>query len=66
MKLTLLFALLTTGLFQVGVTPLAELSYVAAGVLAYVQVGRSVAQVTSQIRLSSLSSNASSAAPSAG
>ncbi len=61
MKLTMLFALLATGLFQVGITPLAEMSYLVAGVLAYIQGGRSVAHVTSQIRLSNLSSNAASA-----
>ncbi len=63
MKLTMLFALLATGLFQVGITPLAEMCYLVAGVLAYIQGGRSVAHVTSQIRLSNLSSNAASATP---
>lgn len=63
MKLTMLLALLATGLFQVGITPLAEMSYLVAGVLAYIQGGRSVAHATSQIRLSNLSSNAASATP---
>ena len=63
MKLTMLFALLATGLFQAGITPLAEMNYLVAGVLAYIQGGRSVAHVTSQIRLSNLSSNAASATP---
>ena len=63
MKLTMLFALLATGFFQIGITPLAEMSYLVAGILAYVQGGRSVAHVTSQIRLSNLSSNAATATP---
>ena len=43
--------------------PLAEMSYLVAGILAYVQGGRSVAHVTAQIRLSNLSSNAATATP---
>ena len=61
MKLTIIFALLTTGLFQLGISPFAELSYVVAGVLASIQGGRSIAQVTSQLRLANASAPTSAA-----
>ena len=49
-KLTLLFALLTSGLSQLGLTQLAEVTYVATAFLAWSRGRRSIATVMGQMR----------------
>ena len=49
-KLTLLFALLTTGLVQLGLTQLAEVTYVATAFLAWSQGRRAIVATIAQMR----------------
>ena len=49
MKLTLLFALVTVGLTQLGATPLAEVTYIVAAALAWSQGRRAIAQSMSHV-----------------
>ena len=50
MKLTILFALVTSGLSQAGFYPMAEVAYVAASAAAFVQGSRAITDAVRMVR----------------
>lgn len=64
MKVTIVLALVTSGLSQLGLTQVAELTYTAAGVAASTYGGRSIADALSRECARAMPSHASHASSS--